>query len=188
MKAFRFHHNEEERRNWQHPESILKGIGLKAGDAFIDIGCGDGFFAIPASRIVGEKGRVIASDIDGASIERLRKRAVKEGIRNIELVVAPAEEAIHCERCADFVFYGIDLHDFENPAKVLSNALQMIGPNGRLVDLDWKKEQMDIGPPIDIRFSIEKASSLIEAAGFKVESVKDSGRFHYQITARTRVL
>jgi cyclopropane fatty-acyl-phospholipid synthase-like methyltransferase len=47
------HHGDEtERRKWQNPEAILSEIGLKSGQTFVDIGCGDGSFAIPAARLV----------------------------------------------------------------------------------------------------------------------------------------
>ena len=76
------------------------------------------------------------------------------------------------------------LHDFSDPAKVLRNAKQMIKPAGRLVDLDWKKQDMPFGPPVKIRFSQEYASSLIETAGFQIEGVKDVGSYHYVVTAK----
>jgi hypothetical protein len=78
----------------------------------------------------------------------------------------------------------MDLHDFADPLKVLQNAKQMVKPSGLLIDLDWKKQEMPFGPPFSIRFSEEKASGLIEAAGFKVSDVKDAGPHHYLITAK----
>ena len=42
----------------------------------------------------------------------------------------------------------MDLHDFNDPVKVLQNAKQMIKPNGQLIDLDWKKIEMPFGPPL----------------------------------------
>ncbi|MFH0897333.1 MAG: methyltransferase domain-containing protein [Candidatus Bathyarchaeota archaeon] len=40
----------------------------------------------------------------------------------------------------DFVFFGIVLHDFKDPEKVLENAKKILKPYGRLVDLDWEIE------------------------------------------------
>jgi hypothetical protein len=50
--------------------------------------------------------------------------------------------------------------------------------------LDWKKESMELGPPLGIRFSEEEAVRLIESVGFRVETVKETGRFHYVIIAK----
>lgn len=178
-----FHHEESERREWQNPEAILSEIGLKPGQTFADIGCGDGFFAIPAARIVGKTGSVIGIDIDADALRELKEKARKEHLTNITLILSEAEKSIPCEKCADIVLFGIDLHDFLDPIKVLANARKIIRPSGRLVDIDWRKEPMEVGPPIGIRFDEKKAAGLIEKAGFKIERIGLSGQYHYLIIA-----
>jgi len=184
LTAHRFFQDETERRKWQNPEAILVEIGLRHGFTFMDIGCGYGFFALPAARLVGEKGKVYGLDADAEAIKMLKRKAVKEGLKNLNLKVGEAENTILCEACADIVFFGIVLHDFEDPARVLMNAKKMLKPTGRLVDLDWKKEPMEFGPPLRIRFSEEEAVSRIEAAGFKINSVKEARPYHYIIIAK----
>jgi ubiquinone/menaquinone biosynthesis C-methylase UbiE len=180
----RFYGNELERRKWQNPDSILATIGLNIGFTFVDVGCGDGFFSIPAAKIVGKKGRVFALDSDDEAIASLRKKAFTKNLMNIEARVGTAEDIVLCDACADIIFFGIVLHDFKDPVRVLANAMKMLKSKGRLVDLDWKKESMDFGPPLSIRFSEERAIDLIEGAGFKVELQKEAGRFNYLIMAR----
>ncbi len=178
------YHNEEERRKWQNPEAILENAGVQAGDIFIDLGCGFGFFALPAAKIVGPDGLVCGIDIDSEALEKLGERATKAGLRNIHLKEARAEDVSLCNRCADVIFIGIALHDFENPIKVLQNARSALKSNGRLINVDWKKESMPIGPPLEIRFNEKEASSLITKAGFDVEGVEDVGPYHYVVVAR----
>ncbi len=84
------HCGEEMIRKWHHPKLNLESIGLRAGMVFMDIGCGDGFFTIPAARLVGEKGKVYAVDIDASAIERLKRKAMKEGLKNIIVEVGAA--------------------------------------------------------------------------------------------------
>lgn len=184
MTGGHHYHDEEERRTWQNPESILALIGLSAGQTFVDVGCGDGFFALPAARIVGPLGRIIGIDIDADALDRLRREAVREGLENIFLHHGPAEEIILCSICADVIFFGIDLHDFDDPARVLERAREMVKPAGVVVDLDWRKEMQPFGPPFEKRFSVEYAVSLMERAGLRVESVAESGIYHYIILAR----
>jgi ubiquinone/menaquinone biosynthesis C-methylase UbiE len=178
------HADDPERRKWQNPEAILADIGLKAGLTFMDIGCGDGFFALPAARIVSESGKVYGIDTNAGSISELKELASTEGLNNLELTVGRAEDTVLCESCADIIFFGIALHDFDDPAKVLKNAKKMLNPTGHLINLDWKKTSTPLGPPLSIRFSEEKAAQLIEAAGFEVVSVNDVGPYHYMIVAK----
>jgi len=184
LKAHERFRDEEERRKWQDPETILLDIGLREGFTFVDLGCGDGFFAIPAAELVGKKGRVYAVDADRKAVGGLKKKCAIEGLGNLTVKVGRAEETIFCQACADIVFFGIVLHDFNDPAAVLKNARIMLRAAGRLIDLDWKKEPMELGPPAEIRFSEEEATRLIESAGLTIETVKESGPYHYLIIAK----
>lgn len=181
----RRHSREDEtaRRLWQHPESILDGIGLAPGDIFVDVGCGDGFFALPAARMVGPHGRVCGIDIDAEALDLLQEKAFGEGLRNVVLHRGMAEEVVLCEGCADFVFFGIDLHDFVDPIRALGNAKRMAAPTGVIVDVDWKKEPLPLGPPSEKKFSPEHAAALMGEAGLEVKTVAESGPYHYVITA-----
>jgi ubiquinone/menaquinone biosynthesis C-methylase UbiE len=174
---------DDERRKWQDPDVILREAGLKPGDTFVDVGCGAGYFTLPAVNIVGKTGFIYGVDINETAINNLKATADQRGVTNLKLLVAEAEDTVFCIACADIVFFGIDLHDFRDPAAVLENAQKMLKPGGKLVDLDWKKIPSPWGPPQNIRFDEAKARSLIETAGYKVESVKSSGPYHYLIVA-----
>jgi ubiquinone/menaquinone biosynthesis C-methylase UbiE len=171
------------RKAWQDPDDILKDIGLKPGDTFIDIGCGEGYFSIPAARIAGETGRVIALDISPFVIETLKERAEQAGLKNLDARVGNAERAVLCEACADVIFFGIVMHDFGSPEAVLSNARRMMKDTGKLVDLDFKKIEMPFGPPFHIRLTEEDATRLVEGAGFKVGSIKQIPPYSYLLEA-----
>jgi hypothetical protein len=58
----------------------------------------------------------------------------------------------------------------------------MLKPGGKVVDVDWKKRQMDFGPPYVVRFSEQKTVEMLEAAGFKAEAA-EAGPYHYMVTA-----
>ena len=183
MNKRRFRADDPERKIWQDPEKIFSAIGLSSGMVFIDIGCGEGYFSLPAARRVGSGGKVLAADINPDAVAALREYAATGGLDNLTVEVKAAEETVFCEGCADIVFFGIDLHDFADPQKVLMNAEKMLKPSGRLIDLDWKDEPMDFGPPPEKRFSMQKARGMIEGAGFRILSVRDAGPYRYLISA-----
>jgi ubiquinone/menaquinone biosynthesis C-methylase UbiE len=174
--------DEATRRSWYSPETVFHN--LRSGMVFLDIGCGEGFFSILAAKKVGENGKVFAVDIDSSAIEKLKQKAEAEGVKNIIAKVGKAEDTVFCNGCADFIFYGMDLHDFSDPVKVLKNAKQMIKANGQLIDLDWKKLDLSFGPPVAIRFSEEKASGLLCSAGFTIVDIRNIGPYHYIVTAK----
>jgi ubiquinone/menaquinone biosynthesis C-methylase UbiE len=176
--------DEAVRRTWYNPEEILSSSGLKKGMTFADIGSGEGFFSILAAKVVGETGRVFAVDIDAEAIDQLKLKAAERGLPNLNAVSGEAEKTVFCQTCVDLVFYSMVLHDFHDPVKVLQNAKAMLKPSGVLVDLDWKRKQVPFGPPVQIRFSEEKASELMTQAGLYMVNSRDVGPYHYVVTAK----
>lgn len=177
------YHDERSRRSWQNAEEILGRTGFGPGDIMIDVGCGEGFFALPAARIAGSSGRVVGIDINGDAVSRMLGRAGKEGLSNVEGIVGAGEETRVCTGCADLIFFGIDLHDFADPRKVLGNARLMVKAGGTLCDLDWQKRPTPFGPPVSIRFDEQTAAALIRDAGFSIERIEEVPPWFYLILA-----
>jgi len=171
--------DEKTRRQWYNPDKVL--ATLRKGMTFVDVGCGDGYFSILAAQKVGPEGKVYAVDIDGSRVELLKDTAETVDLENVVAVVGRAEDTVFCEGCADVVLFSMDLHDFDDPEKVLVNANTMLKSGGKVVDLDWKKLQMDFGPPYEVRFSEQKAKELLYNAGFTVEAT-EAGPYHYVVT------
>ena len=67
------------RRLFHKPEELLPNF-VKPGMTVLEPGPGMGFFTLPMARLVGEKGRVIAVDIQPNMLESLRRRAIKAGV------------------------------------------------------------------------------------------------------------
>ncbi len=177
-------YNHAERRLWQDASAILFQIGLKPGDTLADLGCGDGYFSIPAARIVGDSGKIYAIDISIEAISELKTGASAAGLNNIQTAVGAAESTLLCHNCADVVLLANVLHDFADPIAALKNASSMLKRGGVLANLDWKKDKGQIhGPPFTRRFDQAKASNLLQQTGFKVMSSKLAGPFHYLLIA-----
>ena len=174
-----FRYDEVARRKMQNPEEILSGVGLREGMTFADIGCNDGFFTIPAAKMVGKNTTVYAVDVDSESIERLQEKARIADLKNIHTLAQEAETTIFCKGCVDMIFFGTVMHDFQDSLKVLEHAREMLAPGGKVVNLDWKKIPTEMGPPLEIRLSEEDATALMERVGLRVVETKDLSENFY---------
>ena len=67
------------RRMFHNPRKILDRF-VKSGDIALDVGCGPGYFTIPMAEMVGERGLVIAADINQGMLDRVKRRAEKAGV------------------------------------------------------------------------------------------------------------
>jgi ubiquinone/menaquinone biosynthesis C-methylase UbiE len=172
-----------DRRKMTDPDVILPKIGLKPGMTFVDVGCGQGFFALPAARIAGPEGHVYGIDIDDEALDLLGRKASDAGL-NVNILRGEAEKTMACEGCADIVFFGISLHDFADPEKVLDNAWRMLKPGGVLADIDGKNIETEGRSHGGKRISEKEASKLIKEASFNIESVEDISGWLYLILAK----
>lgn len=175
--------NSEERSKILPPEEILNFIGLCKDQVFVDIGAGAGFFTIPASRIVGENGRVIAIDISEQMLSLIREK-INEKHRNVELMNSNAEQLNLPDSFADHILMSNVLHEIENKTKALKEAYRILKHNGKIAVLDWEKIPQGFGPPIEDRVSSNEVFHFLEGNGFACERKRTFGKSQYLIVAR----
>ena len=123
-------------------------------------------------------------DSNGEALKRLEVMAASERLDNISLKKGYAEDVVLCRGCADFVFFGIVLHDFKDVTEVLRNAKIMLKKGGKLINLDFKKDS-NIGPPKSIKFTRETATRIIEHAGFNITEVRWMEPYSYLVAAKS---
>ncbi len=176
-----FKYDPAQRMKILNPEDILKAIGLKEGMCFVDLGCNDGYFTLPAAKIVGDRGKVIALDIDEEALNRLSQKIKQNKITNTTILHSAAEKSLPYKNIADVIFFGTVLHDFNDPIKVLKNSKKMLKKDGIIYNLDWQKTRSEIGPPFEIRLSIDDVRKLADEADLKLESSKNISDLFYEV-------
>jgi ubiquinone/menaquinone biosynthesis C-methylase UbiE len=95
---------------------ILERAGIEEGQIVLDFGCGSGTYAIPAARIVGEKGKVYALDKDNKSLNELMQKAESAGLKNIERIDARGDPKVNlADNSVDVVLLFDVLHPYYFP-------------------------------------------------------------------------
>ena len=77
---------DENRDKWQRPNEVMDELGVQAGSVVGDVGAGQGYFTFRLATRVGPAGRVYSVDIDASRLAEIRKKAEREGLRQIELI------------------------------------------------------------------------------------------------------
>jgi len=67
----------------RNPYKLLNAAGLKKGQKVVEVGCGPGFFTIPAAKIVGDEGHVYAVDVHPRAVARVKKKVEKVALKNV---------------------------------------------------------------------------------------------------------
>jgi len=166
-----------ERRASQDPFRLWSRVGLKPGDTVVDVGAGTGFFSFPAASLVGPTGRVYAVDVSEELVELLQERANRGKAENLTPVLStPAHIPIE-DAAADVTLLANVLHGI--PPSTVDEAVRLLRPGGRLVNVDWKKVATPEGPPVRHRLSMEEASSALSSHGVSLIDSFDLGPYHY---------
>ena len=121
------------REGWQRVADILVALNIGPGTQVADVGAGDGFFTVRLARAVGPSGRVIAEDIDGQALARLRDRMAEDLLDNVDVVQGDATDPHLPVGTLDAVLVVNAYHEMEQFASMLDHLRRALRPGGRLV-------------------------------------------------------
>jgi ubiquinone/menaquinone biosynthesis C-methylase UbiE len=170
-------------------ERVLQETGLKSGDKFLDVGCGEGYFSIAAAKIVGNKGKVYAIDSYEKSIVVLKEQIHRENIGNIEAIVADVTQKMPLPKAViDVCLMANVMHGFlangEVPG-VMTEIARVMKAGSTLAVVEFQKVAGPPGPPISIRMTPEELEDLVSGYSFKKNKVVEVGPIHYAAMFRT---
>ena len=159
--------NERERE--ERCSLLLDNLGLKTGMTVCDMGCGNGFYALPIAKLLGPRGRVLAVDIQPEMLFLLRERMELEGIRNITPILGSVDDPYLPEGTVDLAILVDVYHEFGFPEEMLAALRKSLKPTGRIVLVEFRAEDDDV--PIKPEHKMSKAQILkeLEANGFALK-------------------
>ncbi|VBB08250.1 s-adenosyl-l-methionine-dependent methyltransferase [Lucifera butyrica] len=97
------------------PQLTLQKLGLVPGDIVVDIGCGTGYFALPAAGIVGSDGQVLALDLSAEMLLEVERRASAADLTNIKTVKVQKNRLFLPDNTATLALVAFVLHETEHP-------------------------------------------------------------------------
>lgn len=127
--------NNRARRLLHKPEQILKGYILQ-GMTVMDVGCGMGYFTLPAAALVGEKGKVIAVDLQKKMLQGMWSRAEKAGLSSRIITHACGQDALDIggfARSVDFAILFMMLHEVPDQQRLILELKQAMCAGGKLL-------------------------------------------------------
>lgn len=120
------------RRFFHRPEKIYEPY-VADGMTVLEVGCGMGFFSIGLAKLVGDKGCVIAADIQQKMLNTLEKRAEKTGISNRIRIHRCEPNTLGVETTVDFILAFWMVHEVPDTNIFFRQILSCLKPNGKIL-------------------------------------------------------
>jgi SAM-dependent methyltransferase len=123
-------------RRWlQDPREILSPF-IAEGMTVLEPGPGMGFFTIDLARLVGERGTVVAVDIEPRMLEGLRRRARKRGVLDRIDARLATDSGMGLQDLAgrvDFALAFALVHEVPDQARFFADVLETLKPGGKVL-------------------------------------------------------
>jgi ubiquinone/menaquinone biosynthesis C-methylase UbiE len=162
-----------ERVQEENPDAALDALKLVPGSTVADVGAGSGYMTVKMAKRVGAEGRVYANDIQPQMLTLLRQRLDRERIGNVNLVLGTFTDPRLPENTIDLILMVDVYHEFSEPQAMLRRMRTSLKPDGRLVLLEYRKEDPSIPIRPDHKLSVAEAKMEVEAEGFTLSSVDE---------------
>ena len=113
--------------------------GVRQGHNVLDLAGGTGDFSVHYAPLVGSSGKVVLADINRAMTERGRDRLLDEGLVDVAVCQANAEQLPFATGSFDCVTIGFGLRNVTDKDRALREMHRVLRPGGRLLVLEFSK-------------------------------------------------
>ncbi len=146
-----------------------------------NLGRWNGFFTVPFSKAIGERGKAYAIGHDSRILQGLRENLKQHGAVESTVVATEADVARTAlpDASINMAFFANVLHDIRDNGAFLREVARIMKPDGIAVGIDWKKEDSTFGPPSEITLTEVESRRIFAENSFEVLKRVDAGPFHY---------
>jgi ubiquinone/menaquinone biosynthesis C-methylase UbiE len=180
-------HSGNPRKTLENPKEVLIKAGLEKGAfTLLDIGTGSGYLSLTAAEIMGNSSTVYAVDNHEERIKLLAEEISEKEIKNIFAIKADAVNEIPVKRdSVDICIMSNVVHGFaanNEMEKVLQNLSSVLKDDGKLIVIDFNKNDTSFGPPLEIRVNPDQLEDILKPYGYEAVNYFDIGVNQYCAT------
>ena len=123
---------------------------------------------------VGPTGRVFANDVQPQMLHMLARRLDDNKITNVTLVEGTLADPKLPPASVDLALLVDVYHEFSQPQAMLRRLRESLKPGGRLVLLEYRKEDPTVPIKPEHKMSVAEAKMEVEAEGFTLSKVDEA--------------
>ena len=163
-----------ERDEEEAPDVALNVLKIPKGASVADIGAGSGFMTVRLAARVGPTGRVFANDVQPQMLNILARRLSNSQITNVTLIEGTIDDPRLPPASVDLEIMVDVYHELSQPQAMLRHLREALKPGGRLVLLEYRKEDPTVPIKPEHKMSVAEAKMEVEAEGFTLAKVDEA--------------
>jgi ubiquinone/menaquinone biosynthesis C-methylase UbiE len=147
-----------EREREEQPHRAIEALHLHSGMNVGEVGAGTGYYALRIAKLIAP-GTFYANELQPEMLVLLKKKAVVQGVRNIQTVIGTQDTTNLPAGTLDYVLMVDVYHELSHPQAILQSVRASLKPGGLLVLLEFRKED----PKVPIRAEHEMTVKDVKA-------------------------
>jgi ubiquinone/menaquinone biosynthesis C-methylase UbiE len=163
-----------ERDDEEAPDVALNVLKIPKGASVADIGAGSGYITVRLAARVGPTGRVYANDVQPQMLNILARRLDMSKITNVTLIEGTIDDPKLPPASVDLALMVDVYHELSQPQAILRHLRESLKPGGRLVLLEYRKEDPTVPIKPEHKMSVAEAKMEVEAEGFTLSKVDEA--------------
>ncbi|TGK20941.1 SAM-dependent methyltransferase [Leptospira fluminis] len=161
------------RREITPPELVFKHFPMKDVMNVVDFGMGLGFWTEHLLKSIHKEGWVWGAECNQDLLDEILHRKNQEDIKRFTpFYMEKADRPLLPEwiPVPEVVFASLVLSTFPDPGQAMDGLIRSMKKGGKLIVLDWVKNEFPLGPKINDKISLDKMRFLAEQ--YRLEVVK----------------
>jgi ubiquinone/menaquinone biosynthesis C-methylase UbiE len=163
-----------QRESEEAPSKAIAALNIKPGMVVADIGAGSGYYTVRLSRSVGPTGHVFATDVQRGMLDLIDRRMAEEKITNVTTVLGATDDPALKAGSLDLALMVDVYHELQTPQTFMRRLRDALKPDGRLVLLEFRKEDPQVPIREEHKMSVEEARRELTADGYVFDTVLDA--------------
>ncbi|MFW5919266.1 MAG: class I SAM-dependent methyltransferase [Halanaeroarchaeum sp.] len=148
-------------------DELVGALELDGDERVVDLGSGTGFYT---REVAPYAGTVHAVDLQEEMHDFFRENGIPD---TVEPVTAAIDDVPFEDESHDAAYSTMTFHEFVSQG-ALAELRRVLRTGARVVIVDWSSlGEGERGPPVDARYDAAEATSLLESAGFTVETARE---------------
>lgn len=157
------------REQEENAATLIKELRIQPGWTICDLGCGNGYHALTMAKLTGEKGSILAVDIQPQMLEMLAGRASGRGLKNIKTILGDYHDPKLPPASCDLILLVDVYHEFSHPEHQLRAMHRALKPDGRIALVEYRAEDPEVPIKPEHKMSKEQIRKEWLPMGFEID-------------------